>query len=258
MLMVQSRRWAKNNLQGVLREAQYDLHEDVTQCHYMRPLKVELHWSSVSTDGFHTTSSRILRFLPTFLFLHFSLYNIQYAKCKIKQIYKSNHLCNGSGCDGSVERLGRWGRSLSSWSRSTQAKKSGEINIIIITVITIIITTIIIIVIITTININIINTFIIADLAVNVVVGIWSIGERGSKLGGGHLVSIGFSIWPNYRNVFFLQDLIIVGAVELVGWCVRRDTSVLTSCITYYSPMLVNIFSFNSRQGCLYRSFISE
>ena len=252
MLMVQSRRWAKNNLQGVLREAQYDLHEDVTQCHYMRPTKVEIHWSTVSTDGFHTTSSRILRFLPTFLFLHFSLYNIQYAKCKIKQIYKSNHLCNGSGCDGSVERLGRWGRSLSSWSRSTQAKKSGEIIIAFIN------TVILVIFIFTIIATVIINMIINSDLAVNVVVGIWSIGERGSKLGGGHLVSIGFSIWPNYRNVFFLQDLIIVGAVELVGWCVRRDTSVLTSCITYYSPMLVNIFSFNSRQGCLYRSFISE
>ena len=252
MLMVQSRRWAKNNLQGVLREAQYDLHEDVTQCHYMRPTKVEIHWSTVSTDGFHTTSSRILRFLPTFLFLHFSLYNIQYAKCKIKQIYKSNHLCNGSGCDGSVERLGRWGRSLSSWSRSTQAKKSGEIIIAFIN------TVILVIFIFTIIATVIINMIINSDLAVNVVVGIWSIGERGSKLGGGHLVSIGFSIWPNYRNVFFLQDLIIVGAVELVGWCVRRDTSVLTSCITYYSPMLVNIFSFNSRQGCLYISFISE
>ena len=92
----------------------------------------ELQWSTVSTDGFHTTSSWILRFSPFFFIFLLSLYHIQYAKCTIKQIYKSKHLCNGSGCGGSVERLERWGRSLSSWSRSTQAKKSGEIIIIII------------------------------------------------------------------------------------------------------------------------------
>ena len=41
------------------------------------------------------------------------------------------------------------------------------------------------------------NMIIKRDLAVNVVVGIWSIGERRSKLGGGHLLSIGFTIWSN-------------------------------------------------------------
>ena len=248
MLMVQSRRWAKNNLQGVLREAQYDLHEDVTQCHYMRPTKVEIHWSTVSTDGFHTTSSRILRFLLTFLFLHFSLYNIQYAKCKIKQIFKSNHLCNGSGSGGSVGRLGRWGRSLSSWSRSTQAKKSGEIIIAFIN------TVILVIFIFTIIATVIINMIINSDLAVNVVVGIWSIGKRRSKLGGGHLLSTGFTIWANDRNRWYLikfdNCVIFAGGVPLVGWCVKKETSVLTSWIT------LSLLKYRSIVSGFYLSFI--
>ena len=161
----------------------------------MRSLKIEIHWTSVKHSLNRWLSHNILmnpKILTIFFyFFLLSLYHIQYAKCTIKQIYKSKHLCNGSGCGGSVERLERWGRSLSSWSRSTQAKKSGEIIIIIIN------TVILVISIFTIIATVITNMIIKRDLAVNVVVGIWSIGERRSKLGGGHLLSIGFTIWSN-------------------------------------------------------------